>query len=159
LQNIVDHLTVGPRVGHNSRELKLTKHWRRGFLARHNKVLGYSHCIPLAAQHVVTQELVDELRTSFEEFNKLVADHRIKDSGILSVDEVGVTALKEDAAHGKVFHARNVRPIRTVRVIQARATLLAAIKVDGTALSPVLVHPHVKLQPQTDESIRRRRVR
>jgi hypothetical protein len=47
-----------------------------------------------------------------------------------------------------VFHARNARPARTVRIIQAHSTLLAAIKADGTALSPVLVHPHVKLQPK-----------
>lgn len=47
-----------------------------------------------------------------------------------------------------MFHARNARPSRTVRIIQARSTLLAAIKADGTALSPVVVHPHVYLQPK-----------
>lgn len=148
LQQIVDHLTVGPRVNHNKVRLKLGKNWRRGFLRRHASAIGYSACIPLATQHVVTQDLVDELRNNYNEFNKLIDDQRIQNSGIVSVDEVGITALKEDSVHGKVFHARNARPTRTVRIIQAHSTLLAAIKADGTALSPVLVHPHVKLQPK-----------
>lgn len=148
IQAIVDHLTVGPRVGHNKRKLKLTKDWRRGFLERHDKLIGYSHCIPLATQHVVTQELVEEVRNNFTEFNKLIDNNGIKDENIVAVDETGITGLKEDAAHSKVFHARNARPHRTVRIIQARATLLVALTAAGKSLSPVVVHPHVVLQPK-----------
>jgi hypothetical protein len=37
----------------------------------------------------------------------LIDDQGIQNSGIPSVDEVDITALKEDSVHGKVFHARN----------------------------------------------------
>ena len=57
------------------------------------------------------------------------------------MDEVAITA-----ARGRVFHKLNERSVRAVRFIQSRATLLACIKADGQALSPVVVHPHMKLQ-------------
>lgn len=151
LQQIVDHLTIGPRVCFNRRPLKLTEHWRRGFLRRNANLIAFSHCIPLATQYNVTQELVDELRSNFSEFNNLVDTHGIHNSGIVAVDEVGLTATKSDAAHGRVFHGLFMRPYRTVRIVQARATLLAAIKPNGQCLSPVVVHPHKNVQRKQTE--------
>jgi len=151
LQQIVDFVSVGRRVGHNRVPLKLTKHWRAGFLRRHPEI-HYGHCRPLQRQYIITQETVEEMRNLYKEFNEYVDRYGIRSDQVLALDEVGLTAKPEDSAHGKVFHPVSMPPKRLVRALNPHASLLAIIRCSGDPIVPVVVHPIQKVKPAHSEA-------
>lgn len=140
LRSLVDAITVGPqRLTYKKTHLKLTKNWRKGFLARHPEV-DFMNVTVVSKDYMMTHEKVESVKNMYKEFNMLIDTHQLTGKDISAMDETAVSCGETDAAHRKVFGRKGAQAVRYVGRASHRATIVVGTRADGKLYTPMLIH-------------------